>query len=53
MDAPKSSAPARPTKDPATRLVELEERLANEVLDEEKRCELADLVARLRRRLGL
>ncbi len=51
MDATKSSAPAHPTKDPATRLKKLEERLANELLDEEERCELADLVARLHRRL--
>jgi hypothetical protein len=53
VDAPKSSAPARPPLDPATRLKQLEERLANEMLDEEERCELADLVARLRRKLGL
>ena len=53
MDAPKSSAPARPTESPATRLAKLEERLRQELLGEEERCELADLVGRLRRKLGL
>jgi len=52
VDAPKSSAPARPTLDPATRLAKLEEKYRHELLGEEERCELADQVARLRRRLG-
>jgi gamma-glutamyl:cysteine ligase YbdK (ATP-grasp superfamily) len=51
MDTPKSRAHAHPSKDPATRLARLEERLADELLDEEERCELANLVACLRRDL--
>ena len=47
----KSSAPAHSTKDPATRLAKLEERLRHELLSEEERCELADQVVRLRRKL--
>ncbi len=53
MDAPKSSAPPRPTEDPTTRLAKLEEKYRHELLNEEERCELADRVARLRRKLGL
>jgi hypothetical protein len=49
----KSSAPAHPTKDPARRLAKLEEKLRHELLSEEKRCELADQVVRLCRKLAL
>ena len=53
MDAPKFSVPARPTKDPATRLAELEERYRKELLGEEERLEVRESIVRLRRRLGL
>jgi hypothetical protein len=52
VDAPKSSAPARPTKDPATRLAKLEERHRHELLPEGERLELREAMVRLRRRLG-
>ena len=53
MDASKSSAPARPTLDPATRLAKLEERCRRELLGEDERLELRESILRLRRRLGL
>lgn len=53
MDAPKSSAPARPTLDPANRLTKLEERYRQELLGEEERLELWEIILHLRRRLGL
>ena len=53
MDRTKSSAPARPTTDPATRLVKLEERYRHELLGEEERLELWESMGRLRRRLRL
>ena len=40
MDAPKSSAPARPTEDPKTRLAKLEERYRHEIFGEDERLEL-------------
>ena len=52
MDTTKDNAPRVPTKDLATRLQRLEERLANELLSEENRCELDSLVARLRCKLA-
>ena len=52
MDAPKSSAPARPTKDPATRLAKLEEKYRHELADDDTRQEWRDQILRLRRRLG-
>ncbi|CAA9455847.1 MAG: hypothetical protein AVDCRST_MAG01-01-5179 [uncultured Rubrobacteraceae bacterium] len=53
MDVPKSSAPAHPTKDPATRLQRLEEKYRRELLPEDERLELYERIVRLRRRLGL
>ncbi len=53
MDAPKSSALARPTLDPATRLAELEEKYRHELLGEEERLKLREAVVSLRRKLGL
>lgn len=49
----KSSAPAYPTKDPATRLAKLEEKYRHELLPEDERLELRETIVRLRRRLGL
>jgi hypothetical protein len=51
VDAPKSSAPACPTKDPATRLARLEERYRHEILGEDERLELRERIVRLRRKL--
>ena len=53
MDAPKSSAPARPTKDAATSLAKFEENNRRELLPEDERFELYEAIVRLRRRLGL
>lgn len=53
VDAPKSSAPARPTPDPATRLAKLEEKYRHEILGEDERLELWESILRLRRKLGL
>jgi hypothetical protein len=53
VDAPKSSAPARPTIDPATRLATLEEKYRHDILGEDERLELREAIVRLRRRLGL
>jgi hypothetical protein len=53
VDAPKSSAPARPTEDAATRLARVEEKYRHELLGEEKRLELRESLVRLRRKLGL
>jgi len=49
----KSSAPARTPKDPATRLLRLEEKYRRELLPEDERLELRDTIRRLRRKLGL
>ena len=53
MDAPKSSAHASPTLDPATRLAKLEEKHRHELLGEDERLELWEAIVRRRRRLGL
>ena len=53
MDAPKSSAPALPTPDPATRLTKLEEKYRHELLLEGERLELREIIVRLRRKHGL
>jgi hypothetical protein len=57
VDAPKSSAPAsapaRPTKDAASRLAKLEEKYRRELLPEDERLEPYEAIVRLRRRLGL
>ena len=53
MDAPKSSAPAHPTKDAATSLAKLEEKYRRELLPEDERLELYEAIVRLHRRLGL
>lgn len=53
MDAPKSSAPVRPTLDPATRLAKLEEKYRHEILGQDERLELRESILRLRRKLGL
>ena len=53
MDAPKDSAPARPTKDPTTHLAKLEEKYRRELMGEHERLELRESILRLRRRLGL
>jgi hypothetical protein len=52
VDTSKDNAPRVSPKDPAPRLTKLEERLRQEFLGEEERCELADRVVRLRHRLG-
>ncbi len=52
MDAPKSSAPARPTEEPATRLTKLEEKYRHEFLGEQERLELREAIVRLRRKLS-
>ena len=52
MDAPKSSAPARQTEDPATRLAKLEEKYRHELLPEDDRLEFREAIVRLRSRLG-
>jgi hypothetical protein len=49
----KSSVPAHPTKDPATRLQRLEEKYRHELLPEDKRLELYEVIVRLRSKLGL
>jgi hypothetical protein len=53
MDTKKSSAPARTPKDPATRLQRLEEKYRCELLPEDERLELYEVIVRLRRKLGL
>ena len=53
MDAPKSSAPVRPTLDPAPHLAKLEEKYRRELMGEHERLELRESILRLRRRLGL
>jgi hypothetical protein len=53
MDTPKSSAPAHPTKDPAIRLQLLEQKYRRELLPEDERLELYEVIVRLRRKLGL
>ncbi len=53
MDAPKSSAPACPTDDPARRLAKLEEKYRHELLGEDERLEIYEVIARFRRKLGL
>jgi hypothetical protein len=53
VNVPKSSAPARPTLDPATRLAKLEEKYRHEILGEDERLELKDEISHLRRKLGL
>ena len=53
MDAPKSSVPARPTEDAATRLARVEEKYRHELLGEDERLELKDEISHLRRKLGL
>jgi hypothetical protein len=52
VDAPKSSAPARPTLDPATRLAKLEERYRHELMPPDERLELRDEILRLRRKMS-
>ncbi len=49
MDAPKSSAPV----DPSTRLSKLEEKYRHELMGEEERLELREIIVRFRRKLGL
>jgi hypothetical protein len=49
VDAPKSSAPAQPTRDPATRLKQLEAAFAHELMSVEERLELRERIVRLRR----
>ena len=50
MDAPKSSAPVRPTLDPATRLAKLEAAYAHELMSVEERLDLRERIVRLRRK---
>ena len=52
MDAPKSSAPTRPTLDSATRLAKLEAAYALELMSVEERLELRERIIRLRRKLS-
>ncbi len=51
MDTPKSSAPARTSKDPATRLQRLEEKHRRELMGEDERLEVYEAIVRIRRRL--
>lgn len=51
MDAPKSSAPARPTKGPVTCLAKLEEEYRHELLPEDERLLLLETIYRLRRKV--
>ena len=53
MDTRESSAPARPTEFPATRLTKLEESYRHELMPPDERLELRERINRLRRRLGL
>lgn len=53
MDTRKSSAPARTPEDPKTRLLRLEEKYRRELLPEDDRLELYEVIVHLRRRLGL
>jgi len=53
MDAPKDSAPARPTLNSATRLAKLKEKHRHAILGEDERLELREAIVRLRRKLGL
>ena len=46
----KSSAPAHPTKEPATRLAKLEEKYRHELLPEDERLDLRETIVRLRRK---
>jgi hypothetical protein len=50
VDSTKSSAPAHPTAE-EQRLARLEERHRHELMPEDGRCELLDLILRLRRKL--
>jgi hypothetical protein len=52
VDAPKSSAPTRPTKDPATRLAKLEAAYAHELMSVEQRLELRERIVRFHRKLS-
>jgi hypothetical protein len=52
MDKKHSTAPAHPTKDPATRLAKLEEKYRQELLGEDERLQVYEAIVRLRRRLG-
>jgi hypothetical protein len=51
-DAPRPSAPARPTEDLATRLAKLEQKYRHELLPEDKRLGRRERIVRLRRKLG-
>ncbi len=50
MDAPKSSAPARPTLDPATRLAKLEAAYTRELMSVDERLDLRERIIRLYRK---
>ena len=50
MDAPKSSAPVRPTLDPVIRLAKLEAAYAHELMSVEERLDLRERIVRLRRK---
>jgi hypothetical protein len=52
VDAPKSSAPARTPEDSKIRLLRLEEKYRRELLPEDERLELYEVIVRLRRKLG-
>jgi hypothetical protein len=52
MDKKHSTAPAHPTKDPATRLAKLEEKHRRELMGEDERLEVYEAIVRVRRRLG-
>jgi hypothetical protein len=52
MDHRKSIAPTRTPEDPATRLQRLEEKYRSELLPEDERLELYEVIVRLRRKLG-
>jgi hypothetical protein len=52
MDKSKASAPAHPTKDATTRPAKLEEKYRHELMPEDTRLKVYEVIVRLRRRLA-